>query len=236
MSKPWPRRREPTDGAADPAAGFADRPQGPGAPRAGRRAQRRACSASTASIRTVARIHASTATNWTWTACGPMVLDALIKIKNEIDPDAFLPPILPRRHLRFLRDEHRRRQHAGLHAGLRRRRRRRGADPSAAAHAGRQGPCPGPHAVLRAVRCGEAVADRRIPRRLPTGERLQSKEDQEKIDRPSACILCACCSTACPSYWWNSDRFLGPAALLAAYRWIIDSRDDSTRRAARRTR
>jgi len=60
------------------------------------------------------------------------------------------------------------------------------------------------------------------------GERLQSKQDQEKIDRPSACILCACCSTACPSYWWNSERFLGPAALLAAYRWIIDSRDDST--------
>ena len=44
----------------------------------------------------------------------------------------------------------------------------------------------------------------------PDRERLQSKEDQEKIDRPAACILCACCSTSCPSYWWNSDRFLGP--------------------------
>ncbi len=62
----------------------------------------------------------------------------------------------------------------------------------------------------------------------PDGERLQSKEDHEKIDRPAACILCACCSTACPSYWWNSERFLGPAALLAAYRWIIDSRDEAT--------
>ena len=62
----------------------------------------------------------------------------------------------------------------------------------------------------------------------PDAERLQTKEEQEKIDRPAACILCACCSTACPSYWWNSDRFLGPAALLAAYRWIIDSRDEST--------
>jgi succinate dehydrogenase / fumarate reductase iron-sulfur subunit len=61
----------------------------------------------------------------------------------------------------------------------------------------------------------------------PERERFQSKEDQEKIDRPSACILCACCSTSCPSYWWNSDRYLGPAALLAAYRWIIDSRDDT---------
>src|SRR5258707_5339372 len=61
----------------------------------------------------------------------------------------------------------------------------------------------------------------------PDRERLQSKEDQEKIDRPSACILCACCSTACPSYWWNGDRYLGPAALLAAYRWIVDSRDEA---------
>jgi succinate dehydrogenase / fumarate reductase, iron-sulfur subunit len=62
----------------------------------------------------------------------------------------------------------------------------------------------------------------------PDKERLQSKADQEKIDRPSGCILCACCSTACPSYWWNSERFLGPAALLAAHRWIVDSRDEAT--------
>ncbi len=62
----------------------------------------------------------------------------------------------------------------------------------------------------------------------PDRERLQSKEDQEKIDSPSACILCACCSTSCPSYWWNSDRYLGPAALLQAYRWIVDSRDETT--------
>ena len=62
----------------------------------------------------------------------------------------------------------------------------------------------------------------------PDRERLQTKEDQELIDEPSACILCACCSTACPSYWWNSDRYLGPAALLQAYRWIVDSRDEAT--------
>jgi len=62
----------------------------------------------------------------------------------------------------------------------------------------------------------------------PVGrERLQSKEQQEKVDRPSACILCACCSTSCPSYWWNSDQYLGPAALLASYRWIVDSRDEA---------
>lgn len=58
-------------------------------------------------------------------------------------------------------------------------------------------------------------------------ERLQSKDEQERIDEPAACILCACCSTSCPSYWWNSDRYLGPAALLASYRWLVDSRDEA---------
>jgi succinate dehydrogenase / fumarate reductase iron-sulfur subunit len=62
----------------------------------------------------------------------------------------------------------------------------------------------------------------------PDRERHQSKEDQEKIDRPSACILCACCSTSCPSYWWNPERYLGPAALLQSYRWLADSRDEAT--------
>jgi succinate dehydrogenase / fumarate reductase iron-sulfur subunit len=57
-------------------------------------------------------------------------------------------------------------------------------------------------------------------------ERLQSKEDRAKLDGLYECILCACCSTACPSYWWNSERFLGPAILLQAYRWIVDSRDE----------
>ncbi len=62
----------------------------------------------------------------------------------------------------------------------------------------------------------------------PDKERLQSKEDRSKLDGLYECILCACCSTACPSYWWNSDRYLGPAILLQAYRWIIDSRDEAT--------
>ena len=62
----------------------------------------------------------------------------------------------------------------------------------------------------------------------PDRERMQSKEDREKLEGLEECILCACCSTSCPSYWWNSDRYLGPAALLAAYRWIADSRDEST--------
>jgi len=59
-------------------------------------------------------------------------------------------------------------------------------------------------------------------------ERLQSKEQRAKLDGLYECILCACCSTSCPSYWWNSDRYLGPAILLQAYRWIVDSRDENT--------
>ena len=62
----------------------------------------------------------------------------------------------------------------------------------------------------------------------PDKERLQSVEEREKMDGLYECILCACCSTSCPSYWWNSDRYLGPAILLQAYRWIIDSRDEAT--------
>jgi len=62
----------------------------------------------------------------------------------------------------------------------------------------------------------------------PDRERLQTPDDRAKLDGLYECILCACCSTACPSYWWNSERFLGPAILLHAYRWIIDSRDEHT--------
>jgi succinate dehydrogenase / fumarate reductase iron-sulfur subunit len=62
----------------------------------------------------------------------------------------------------------------------------------------------------------------------PDGERLQSKEERAKLDGMWECILCFCCSTACPSYWWNGDRYLGPAVLLQAYRWIADSRDEAT--------
>jgi len=58
-------------------------------------------------------------------------------------------------------------------------------------------------------------------------ERLQSKEERSKLDGLYECILCACCSTSCPSYWWNGDRYLGPAILLQAYRWLADSRDEN---------
>lgn len=62
----------------------------------------------------------------------------------------------------------------------------------------------------------------------PDRERLQSKEERAELDGLYECIMCACCSTSCPSYWWSSDRFLGPATLLQAYRWIVDSRDENT--------
>ncbi|MAH85270.1 MAG: succinate dehydrogenase iron-sulfur subunit [Rhodospirillaceae bacterium TMED8] len=62
----------------------------------------------------------------------------------------------------------------------------------------------------------------------PTRERLQSVEERERLDGLWECILCFCCQTSCPSYWWNGDRYLGPAVLLQAYRWIADSRDEST--------
>jgi len=57
-------------------------------------------------------------------------------------------------------------------------------------------------------------------------EIYQSREEREKLDGYYECIMCACCSTSCPSYWWNGEKYLGPAVLLQAYRWIIDSRDD----------
>ena len=59
----------------------------------------------------------------------------------------------------------------------------------------------------------------------PNEEWLQSEEDRKELDGLYECVMCACCSTSCPSYWWNGDKYLGPAALLHAYRWIIDSRD-----------
>jgi succinate dehydrogenase / fumarate reductase iron-sulfur subunit len=62
----------------------------------------------------------------------------------------------------------------------------------------------------------------------PQKEREQSPKEREKLDGLYECILCACCSTSCPSYWWNSDKYLGPAILLQAQRWIADSRDEAT--------
>ena len=157
--------------------------------------------------------------------CAPMVLDALIKIKNEIDATLTF-----RRSCRegicgsCAMNIDGKNQLACLTSIEDCKARQ---DLSAAAPARRQRPRAGLDDVLRAVRRRQPWLESQTPP-PPDRERLQSKEDQEKINTPSACILCACCSTSCPSYWWNGDRFLGPAALLQAYRWIVDSRDEST--------
>jgi len=62
----------------------------------------------------------------------------------------------------------------------------------------------------------------------PPKERLQSPKDREKLDGLYECILCACCSTSCPSFWWNPEKFLGPSALIQAYRFLADTRDTQT--------
>ena len=158
--------------------------------------------------------------------CAPMVLDALIKIKNEIDPT-----------LTFRRSC------------------REGICGSCAMNidgmntlaclkpieevrgpvkiyplpqpAGREGSRSGFDELLRPVRSRQtmvAVADTAAPRsRAPAVQRGPGEDRYAFGLHP----LCACCSTACPSYWWNSERFLGPAALLQAYRWIVDSRDEA---------
>lgn len=159
-------------------------------------------------------------------ACGPMVLDALLKIKNEIDPTLTL-----------------------------RRSCREGICGSCAMNIdgtntlacicavdsvakGDVKIYPLPHMPV----VKDLVPDlthfyaqfasikpwMRTQSAAPDRERLQSPEDRKKLDGLYECILCACCSTSCPSYWWNGDRYLGPAILLQAYRWIVDSRDEDT--------
>ena len=159
-------------------------------------------------------------------SCGPMVLDALIKIKNEIDPS-----------LSF-----RRSCREGICGSCAMN--IDGTNELACMQAiddfkGDIKVYPLPH--LPVIK--DLIPDMsnfyaqyasskpwRQSRTPPAAERepLQWKEDQEKIDGPAAWILCACCSTACPSYWWNDERFLGPATLLQAYRWLVDSRDEAT--------
>jgi succinate dehydrogenase / fumarate reductase iron-sulfur subunit len=159
-------------------------------------------------------------------ACGPMVLDALIKIKNEIDPT-----------LTFRRSC------------------REGICGSCAMNIDGNNTLaclkpiedvkgavkinPLPHmAVVKDLVPDLSLAYAQLASVKPwmqaetppppDGERLQSKEERAKLDGMWECILCFCCSTSCPSYWWNGDRYLGPAVLLQAYRWIADSRDEAT--------
>ncbi|VFQ91857.1 unnamed protein product [Cuscuta campestris] len=159
--------------------------------------------------------------------CGPMVLDALIKIKNEIDPS-----------LTFRRSC------------------REGICGSCAMNIDGQnglacltkisaGPdsmiTPLPHMFVikdlvvdmtnfyNQYKSIEPWLKRKNPPPTPGKEIPQTKADRSKLDGMYECILCACCSTSCPSYWWNPESYLGPAALLHANRWIMDSRDEYTK-------
>ncbi len=159
-------------------------------------------------------------------SCGPMVLDALIKIKNEVDSS-----------LTFRRSC------------------REGVCGSCAMNVDGTNilACTKPIAEIKGdVKIyplphmpvvKDLVADLSVPYAQyasikpwmqtktpasPGKERLQSPEERAELDGLWECVLCFCCQTSCPSYWWNGDRYLGPAVLLQAYRWIADSRDEST--------
>jgi succinate dehydrogenase / fumarate reductase iron-sulfur subunit len=157
-------------------------------------------------------------------SCGPMVLDALIKIKNEIDPT-----------LTF-----RRSCREGICGSCSMN--MDGQNGLACIKGldevqGRVSIYPLPH--LRVVK--DLVPDLtnfyaqlqsiepwlKTTTATPPHERRQSPEERTKLDGLYECILCACCSTSCPSYWWNEDRYLGPAVLLQAHRWLSDSRDEA---------
>ncbi|HEV2043354.1 MAG TPA: succinate dehydrogenase iron-sulfur subunit [Sphingomicrobium sp.] len=158
--------------------------------------------------------------------CGPMVLDALIKIKNEIDPT-----------LTF-----RRSCREGICGSCSMNMDGRNGLACTTAIEDIKGEVkitPLPHmdvvkdlvpdlthayAQLASI---EPWLKTSTPE--PSGkERLQSPDDRAKLDGMYECILCFCCTTSCPSYWWNGDKFLGPAVLLQAYRWLADSRDEMT--------
>jgi succinate dehydrogenase / fumarate reductase iron-sulfur subunit len=157
--------------------------------------------------------------------CGPMVLDAIIKIKNEIDPS-----------LTF-----RRSCREGVCGSCAMN--IQGTNTLACTKAiedcdGEVRIYPLPHMeVIKDLvpDLSQAFAQLRLIEPWlksdtppPDRERLQSPEDRAKLDGMWECILCFCCTTSCPSYWWNGDRYLGPAVLLQAYRWIADTRDERT--------
>ncbi|WP_299153715.1 succinate dehydrogenase iron-sulfur subunit [uncultured Tateyamaria sp.] len=157
--------------------------------------------------------------------CGPMVLDALIMIKNEIDPT-----------LTFRRSC---REGICGSCGMN----IDGTNWTACTKGmdeieGTIRIYPLPHmSVVKDLVCDmthfyaqHAATKPWLQTTSPTPEKewLQSEEDRKKLDGLYECIMCSCCSTGCPSYWWNSDRYLGPATLLNAHRWISDSRDEAT--------
>jgi len=159
--------------------------------------------------------------------CGPMVLDALIKIKNEIDPT-----------LTFRRSC--REGVCGSCAMNIDGSNTLACTKSAKEVEGELNVYPLPHMpVIKDLvpnlkglyKQYQSIEPWMQAERPSDGmEKKQSKEDRSKLDGLYECILCACCSTSCPSYWWNGDKYLGPAVLLQAYRWIIDSRDEERKK------
>ena len=157
-------------------------------------------------------------------SCGPMVLDALIKIKNEIDPT-----------LTFRRSC--REGVCGSCAMNIGGKNTLACTKSIADMSGAVNVYPLPHmAVVKDLvpdmnnfYAQYASIQPYLQTKTPAPEREwnQTPEDRAKLDGLYECILCACCSTSCPSYWWNQDRYLGPAALLQSYRWLSDSRDEA---------
>ena len=157
-------------------------------------------------------------------SCGPMVLDALIKIKNEIDPT-----------LTFRRSC--REGVCGSCAMNIGGRNTLACTKAIADISGSVAVYPLPHMPVvkdlvpdltnfyaQYASIGPYLQTKSA---TPEAEWTQSPEDRSKLDGLYECILCACCSTSCPSYWWNSERYLGPAALLQSYRWLADSRDEA---------
>jgi succinate dehydrogenase / fumarate reductase, iron-sulfur subunit len=155
--------------------------------------------------------------------CGPMILDILLKIKNEIDSS-----------LTFRRSC--REGVCGSCAMNVNGKNTLACTKAAADYSGTIKIFPLPHmSVLK-----DLVADMthffeqyqsiqpwlQNSTPAPDGERLQSHDQRAHLDGLYECVLCASCSTSCPSYWWNSEQYLGPAVLLQAYRWLADSRDD----------
>ncbi|MGH8224990.1 MAG: succinate dehydrogenase iron-sulfur subunit [Gammaproteobacteria bacterium] len=161
--------------------------------------------------------------------CGPMVLDALIKIKNEIDPTLTF-----RRSCREGVCGSCAMNIGGRTGGMNTLACTKGQDDIS----GDINIYPLP--AMPVVK--DLVSDQthffaqyasiqpwmKTDSAEPSRERLQSPEDREKLDGLYECIMCACCTTSCPSWWWNGDRYMGPAILLQAYRWIADSRDEAT--------
>ncbi|KAG0412982.1 hypothetical protein HPB47_009884 [Ixodes persulcatus] len=166
-------------------------------------------------------------------ACGPMVLDALIKIKNEVDPT-----------LTFRRSC---REGICGSCAMNIDGRNTLACICKIDHPGQSTkiyPLPHMYVVKDLVpdmtlfyeqyKSIQPWLQKKTEVKLGDQQHLQSIEDRKKLDGLYECILCACCSTSCPSYWWNSDRYLGPAALMQVYRWVIDSRDDNTQERLKR--